>query len=467
MLKDKVLDTIFQYDMIHSGDRIIVAVSGGPDSMCLLNILLSLRQQLNITIFAAHVNHCLRGLEADLDEQFVREYCLRNNIEFFSKRVEIEELSKSKGISCEACGREERYAFFNELLQKLGANKIALAHNANDRAETILMRIIRGTGLEGLLGIKPVRDYIYIRPIINIYREDIEKYCLDEELNPRIDKTNLQAIFTRNKIRLELIPYISKNFNEDFIEALNRLSDNAYYDNEYMEKIVEEKYKTYCDKSKEKVIIYNIAFKEPMAILSRIIRKAIEELKGDTQNIEKVHIKNIIKLQNSETGGSAILPLKIKAYNDYGNILLSLYKEEPIKIKEEYALVLGKNYIEDLNLSVYLKLLDINDSSVIKGNHNTKYFDYNVETKDFKLRFRREGDRFTPFGMKGSKKLKDFFMDLKISREERDKTILITFGEEIAWVFPYRTSQKFSVSKESTKILQITIEREENNERRY
>lgn len=464
MLKEKVLDTILQFNMIRSGDKVIVAVSGGPDSMCLLDILLSLRESLNISIFAAHVNHCLRGLEADLDEQYVREYCMKNNIEFFSKSINIEELAKSKGVSCETCGREERYAFFKELLIKLNADKVALAHNANDRAETTLMRIMRGTGVEGLLGIKPIRDCIYIRPIINVYRDEIEAYCLEKNLNPRIDKTNLQAIFTRNKIRLELIPYIKKNFNEDFMEAINRLSENAYEDNSYLEKIVQGKYKTYCDKTKEKVIIYNIAFKEPMAILSRIIRKAIEDLKGDTENIEKVHINNIIKLQQKDTGLSTILPSKINAYNDYGNIVLSLYKEQSIKEgNKEYDLNLGKNYIKDLNLSVCLKLLDSSNNMLFKGNQYTKYFDYNVDS-EVKLRFRREGDKFTPFGMKGSKKLKDFFIDLKISREERDKTILITFGDEIAWVFPYRTSEKFRISKESKRVLQITIEREESNE---
>src|SRR3712207_2162004 len=226
-LIEKVIHTIKQNNMFEVGDKVVVAVSGGPDSICLLHILYKLKEKLDISIVAAHINHCLRGEEADKDEEYVRKFCENLNIQCFIKKEDVHKISKDRGISCEMAGREVRYDFFSEVLNNVGANKIAVAHNANDQAETILMRMLRGTGLEGLIGIRAVRDNIFVRPIIDITRDEIEDYCYVNNLNPRIDKTNLENIYTRNKIRLELIPYIQKNFNSDVIEVLNRFSDRS------------------------------------------------------------------------------------------------------------------------------------------------------------------------------------------------------------------------------------------------
>ena len=199
--------------MFNDGDKVIVAVSGVPDSICLLHILNSLKRQLNIELCVAHINHCLRGDESDKDEIYVKNFCESLNIEFRSKSVDINKIIETQNISCESAGRNARYDFFNSLREELNAQKIAIAHNANDQAETVLMRIMRGTGLEGLVGIKPIRDNIFVRPLINSTRQEIEEYCFTENINPRIDKTNLETIYSRNKVRLELIPYIQKNFN--------------------------------------------------------------------------------------------------------------------------------------------------------------------------------------------------------------------------------------------------------------
>jgi tRNA(Ile)-lysidine synthase len=233
-LIDAVLKTIKENNMFDKGDRVIVAVSGGPDSITLLHILYKLREELSISIFVAHINHCLRGEESDKDEEYVKKFCENLNIEFSSKRVNIDEIAKVKNISSESAGREARYEFFKELRKKFSAQKVAIAHNANDQAETILMRIMRGTGTEGLIGIKPVRDAVFVRPLINSTRNQIEEYCLKNNLSPRIDKTNLEAIYARNKVRLQLIPYIQHNFNKDIINVLNRLSYTAKVDNEYL-----------------------------------------------------------------------------------------------------------------------------------------------------------------------------------------------------------------------------------------
>ena len=232
--------------MIEKGDSVLVALSGGPDSVCLLHILYSLSKKMNILLYAAHVNHCLRGEEAIKDEKYAEELCQSLNIPFYCKRVDIKAVSKERGVSTEVAGRDERYKFFNEIKEKLSINKIAIAHNANDQAETLIMRIIRGTGLEGLVGIKPIRDSMYIRPILCLTRKEIEQYCDEQNLKPRIDKTNYEEIYSRNKIRLRAIPFIEENFNKDIVSTLNRLAYMCNMDNEFIESKVDEKYEEFC-----------------------------------------------------------------------------------------------------------------------------------------------------------------------------------------------------------------------------
>lgn len=459
---DKVMSYIRDNKMFNKGDKVIVGVSGGPDSICLIHILYALKDKLGINLVAAHVNHCLRGEEADKDEEYVKEFCKNTGIECFVKRVDVHKVSIDKGISSEMAGREVRYEFFKEILEKTNGQKIAVAHNANDQAETILMRIMRGSGLEGLVGIRAVRDDIYVRPILHITRKEIEEYCEYNKLNPRIDKTNLENIFTRNKIRLELIPYIEKNFNKDIIDGLNRLVDTIRKDNDYINSIAWEKYRKYCKNNKDEVIIYKDAFKEDEAIVTRIIRMAFNELKGDLHNFERVHVYDIINIQRYSTGKIVMLPNNIEAINNYGDIHIYIRKNKKLSNKEEYNLIVDcENSIKNVGLNISLKLIKNTIPKDFKKNNSIKYFDYDKINEDIKLRYRRNGDKFTPLGMKGSKKLKDLFIDLKIPKNERDSIPLICFGEEIAWVVGYRVSNKFKTDENTQNILQIKIEREE------
>ena len=227
MLKDKVLDTINRYNLIENGDKIIVGVSGGPDSISLLNVLNDIKNdnniKLNFDIFAVHINHMIRK-EAIDDENFVKEYCKSRNIKFYSKRVDVVAISKDEKIGTEEAGRQIRYKFFNEILKKEKANKIATAHTKTDNAETVLMNIIRGASISGIKGMKPLREGVYIKPLIECTREEIEEYCTQNSLNPRYDKTNKENIYTRNKIRNILIPLIERMFNPSIVDGLNRLA---------------------------------------------------------------------------------------------------------------------------------------------------------------------------------------------------------------------------------------------------
>lgn len=461
-MKRQVLKTIKDYKMFEVYDKVIVGVSGGPDSMCLLNILISLRCELKIEIAVAHVNHCLRGEFSDGDQKYVQSYCYDNGIAFYSKKIDVSTISKENSISCETAGRIERYKFFEELMQKLKFQKIALAHNANDQAETVLMRMMRGTGLEGITGIKPVRDKVIVRPIIEVKRETIEKYCLDNNLNPRIDKTNFENIYTRNKIRLELIPFMRENFNPEIVGALNRLASTLRVDNEYLEMLATQKYKHFCDIKLDKIIIRSEAFNENIAILTRIIRQSLSQMSGNLKNFDKIHIYDIIKIQKHSTGGRITLPNNINAINNYGDIEIVCTEEKKYEFDEfNYKLRLGENHITELNMDISLKLIKKEEILNINSGKLIKYFNYDRINGDIVLRNKKDGDKITPLGMNGSKKLKNIFIDLKVPRQKRNKIPLLIFNGEIAWIIGYKMSEAFKIDENTNNIIEVKIESED------
>jgi tRNA(Ile)-lysidine synthase len=461
VLSEKVLGFIKENLMFDNGDKVIVAFSGGPDSTCLLYILNELKEELGITLVGAHVNHCLRGDESDKDEEYAKKVCESLNIGFYSNKVDIHRISKEKNISCEMAGREVRYEFFEELMVKLKANKVALAHNANDQAETILMRLMRGTGIEGIVGIKPVRDKIYVRPILHLSRKEIERYCHVNSISPRIDKSNLENIYARNKVRLDLIPYIEENFNKDIIKTLNRLSDIVKKDNDYLEDISAKEYKKYCETGEKKVIINKKAFGEHEAILSRIVRGALLTVNSNLYNFEKVHISSIIELQKHHTGKTIMLPQNIIVENCYGNMHIYIGAKSTEANNRQYPLnVNEKNLISHLDKVVELDIIPKSKFIEIKANDYIKYFDYDKLDKPIILRYRKDGDSFMPLGMTGKKKLKDLFMDLKVPKVKRNEIPLICFGDDIGWVVGYRVSEKFKISKDTKNILKIRLESE-------
>ena len=316
-LEKKVFETIQKYNLIQRGDRIVVAVSGGPDSICLLDILNKIKNkncQLNpepMAIFVAHVNHMIRK-EACEDEAFVRDYCEKNGIEFFSKSIDVEKFANNNKMGTEEAGRFVRYEFFDEVAKKVGANKIAIAHNKNDSAETIIMNILRGTGVSGLKGIEPIKNNKYIRPLINCKREEIENYCEKNNLNPRIDKTNFENVYTRNKVRNIVIPYIKKEFNSNIVETITRLSELVKEDDDFIQNIVKEKYNDLCLGEEEKEIILNLKkFNlEEKVIKSKILLYTITRLMGNTQGVYKIHIEDIIKLCENNVGNKFLTPNK-------------------------------------------------------------------------------------------------------------------------------------------------------------
>lgn len=310
MLKKQVLDTIKKYNLIEKNDRLVVAVSGGPDSISLLHILLTIREEYNLELNVAHVNHMIRK-NAILDEEYVKEFCDNNNINVFIKRVDVLEFAKKEKIGTEEAGRKVRYEFFDEVQKQTNSNKIAIAHNKNDNAETVILNFMRGSGNSGLVGIEP-KNGKYIRPLVKSLRKDIEEYCEKNTLNPRIDESNAENVYNRNKVRNVILPYIEKEFNPNIINTIDRLSDIVKENEEYMEQVAEEEYKKIVIEQNEKYIEINRnEFKKiELAIRKRIIFYAIKKLFGTTKGIEKIHIDDIIKLCDNNIGNKYLKPNK-------------------------------------------------------------------------------------------------------------------------------------------------------------
>ena len=323
-MEQKVLNTIKKYNLIEDGDKVIVGVSGGPDSISLLNILKKFQKNktLNFEIIVAHVNHQIRE-EANDDEEYVREYCEKNKIKFYAKRIDVIKYANNNKIGLEEAGRNLRYDFFDEILKKENANKIAIAHNKNDRAETIIMNIIRGSGISGLRGIEPIRENKYIRPIIECERDEIEKYAEENKLKPRIDKTNFENDCTRNKIRNIVLPYIKKEFNSNIIETMNRLSNLATETDEYIQKEVMQAYNQLKFEENSKKIVLDLKKfnTKDMLIRKKILIYTISKVLGNSQNIEKVNIEDIIKMCEKNIGNKYLMPNKnIKILVNKGKI---------------------------------------------------------------------------------------------------------------------------------------------------
>lgn len=311
MLEEKVLQTIKKYHLIEENDHIILGVSGGPDSTCLFHIFLNLQKEIKFTFTVCHINHGIRK-EAIEDEKYVEGMCKQYNIPYFVKKENVLEKAEQEKVGTEEMGRKVRYAFFSEIQKQVGANKIATAHTKNDLVETVMMNLLRGTGLSGLKGIEAIRDNLYIRPLIECKREEIEEYCEENKLNPKIDKTNFENIYTRNKIRNELIPYIEKEFNPNIIESVARMADIIQEEDKYLEQITKQAYEEIRISKDNKEIVLDLKKFNTLdlVIKNRIVLYTITMLFGTSSGIEKKHIEDIIKLCANNIGNKFLIPNK-------------------------------------------------------------------------------------------------------------------------------------------------------------
>lgn len=446
-MDNKILKCINDYSMLAPNDSVVIGVSGGADSMCLLHYLFSLRESLNINIIVAHINHCIRGDEALRDENFVKEYCEKLNIPFMLKRVDIPKLAAELSIGTEECGRHERYNFFYELAEKYNA-KIATAHTASDNTETVLLNITRGSGLKGLRGIPPTRGRI-IRPLITSTRAEIERYCTKNNVPYITDSSNLSHDYTRNKIRLDIIPVL-KNINPNLENTFSRLTANAAQDELYLSSVADEAIKNaFIGKGYKTELLREL----PAPILTRVIIKLCEKL--SFRMTEKRHIELITEIIKNQCGG---VSLPNGLYADASQHIFRIYRIQNFADFEAVPLI-SINNIKHNDAIFDITTIKINEFK-INEKINKKVFenalDCDIINDNTMLRLRKPGDYFRMRRSGQAKSLKKLFNELKIPREKRDGMLVIANGSEVLWIEDIGVSKASLITEKTNKIVFVS-----------
>lgn len=437
-LFERVANRNKKESLVENGDRIVVGFSGGPDSVFLVEMLLKLREKIDFDIVLVHVNHLLRGEEAQRDEDFSINYGKSKGLKVFARKINITSLGKEKGLSLEEAGREARYSFYKEVLEKSNSNKIALAHNKDDQIETFMFRLTRGTGLSGLEGIATKRDR-YIRPISEIYKSEIVNYLDENNISYCIDSTNLENEFTRNSIRIDLIPFIEKRYNPKFKDKIFSLIEEIRDINIFIEKEIEQF-------SYDETINIESILKFPKSIRGKILSKYLYKY-GLEVNRKKISLIESIL----EKGGSQEISL------DSQYILKKEYNI--LKIQK---INLIKNNIEEVTFTIPNKIkygdYIIEAEYVERGEQNKNCFYTNLKLGDTLIvRGRKDGDKIIPTGMKGEKKLKEIFINEKIGKEKRDSIPLIVHNNNIVWIAGVRGNEKYNSTEK--RCIKLSVRR--------
>ncbi len=457
---EKVRNYMQQYKMLVPGDTVVTGVSGGADSLCLLFMLKEFAEEMSLQLAVVHVNHGIRE-EADEDAVYVEKICKELKVPFFLKETDVEAIAKSQGISTEEAGRNVRYEAFYEVLKQLNAEeqgKIAVAHNANDRAETMLFHLFRGTGLTGLSGIKPVRDRI-IRPLLCLDREEIEQYLEKKEVTFCIDRTNNEDTYTRNKIRHHILPFAENNICTGAVSHMNRTAEMLLETEEFLReqtisiynKIVEEKGNSVYVSVKEFI-------NQPRLLQKRILLLCMEKIAAGRRDIGLVHIENILSLFTKEGNKELALPYGMSARRDFEKIFIGADSSKEIKkvSGEIEVLIPGEIEIEGIGVLEF-RVFEYDKSKIIPEKTYTKWLDYDKIEKSLVLRTRQTGDYLTINKILSKKTLKKYFIEEKIPKNERENIYVLADGSHIIWVPGHRISQYYKITSETRNILQVHL----------
>lgn len=461
----KVDDFIQEKQMLKEKDKVVIGVSGGADSICLFFVLLQLRKKYNLQLVVVHVNHGIRGKEAKEDERFVEAICQWENIHFESVRKDVIQIAKKKEMTVEEAGREVRYKAFFEIAEKYNCNRIAVAHNKNDNAETILLNLFRGSGIKGLTGIPAVRDKI-IRPLLCIERKEIEQYLNEKEIPFQIDKTNFDSEYTRNRVRLDILPYVIEFINTKAIEHMANTAQIVMQVQQYIEKNTDKIYdKIVIHKNGKYSLLVEDFIKEDIIIKKQVIFKMLEGIAGGLKDIEAVHIDAILELCEKQVGKELNLPYGISAVREYKEITLFIdeQKQEQMFFQKE-VIVPGKVYLEDKQQYLSFDIIEYKENMIIPKNICTKWFDYDKIENTIFVRNRQQGDYMQINQQGGKKKLKDYFIDQKIPQKEREAVLLLVDGSHVMWIIGSRISEAYKIDKDTKKILEVKLNREESNQ---
>lgn len=450
---------IISNELIQKGDRVIVAVSGGPDSMALLHMLKAMAGEMEFELVAAHINHGLRA-EAAEEQRFVAEQCRCWNVSCYTEEINVRELARQSKTSLEDAGRIARYRFLNALQVELGAQRIATAHHRDDVAETVLLHLLRGTGLQGLRGILPRNGYI-IRPLLSLGKEQLLSYLNEHDIKYCLDMSNTNPAFLRNRIRHQLIPELQQNYNPRIVDSLNQMAELLRADHEMLEQEMERYGALLLEADDDTIILDNAGLQQaPRAAQRRLVMRAFSALTGpagwEGQDVEKV-------LQLSRKMGSAkVLQLKkkVRVSKSYDRIIFTKTWPKPVKFCLDIS-VPGEVSLPDGGPNYYFHLQ--NSRHYIPQTEDI-CLDYDKMILPLVLRSRREGDVFWPAGFCGHKKIKKYFIDLKIPFWERDLVPILASKEgEIYAVLGYCISRQAVVDGQTQTILVIKKEPIEKN----
>ena len=465
MIRAQVKKTIESYKLIEKGDRVLVCVSGGPDSMALLYLMASLRGCYNITLCAAHLDHMLRGRESAGDADFVKKAALTLNIPVTCESIDVKRAVLASKMSVEETAREIRYDFYKRAAEKLNANRIATGHTMDDQAETVLMRFIKGSGSLGLSGIPYKRrtgEFQIIRPLLDVTRKSIEHYLEEHGIPSRTDASNFETFYFRNKIRHLLIPLLEKDFNPRIKENLSNIAENLSDEFNYLNNKASVLFKRLAADTKAGIKIRIKELLKRHVVLQRlIIRQIICKLRGGLKGIKYRHWKAVKSLLSCEEGAGIDLPGRIKVVKRQGQLIFTSKHIGPkykTKFKKTAKLrVQGKTVIPELGIKIAANIVK-SAPHFKKGEKNkkTEYIDGNTVRHFLKVRTKRKGDRMKPLGMKSNKKLHDIFVDEKVPYETRDTIPLIIAGNKIVWIVGIKMSDDYKITKGTRRIIKLT-----------
>jgi tRNA(Ile)-lysidine synthase len=452
MILDRIKKTIQEYQLLGKKDRILIAYSGGVDSTGLLNLLLELREEWSFELFLGHFNHKLRHT-ADEDEQFVKRMAQKYSLPLFVGSKDVRSYARKKKLNIEEAGRELRYDFLKKTALKIGGAKIATGHTMTDQAETFMMRLMRGSGLRGLAGIFPLVEGTIIRPLIQVEHRDIEAYLKEKGIKCRIDESNLDRRFLRNRIRLDLIPYIQENFEPEIVSSLGRIASIIREEDRLLEKIAQEKTKKAISKKNNQISLEVKSLSSfPRAMARRVVRDFISELRGNLREISFEDVESVLSLKEGKE-----FPLRKDHVLRREKDQIFLKGKIPPKIRYEYRWE-GKGPLEIKELK-----LKFEGKKIKRG--KSLSLDFDDQTSAFldlgKLKFpllvqnRSEGDRYQPLGAPGQKKLKEIMRAKGIPLSERERRPVFLSGDKIIWILGLPVSEKFKVEKGTRDIFVI------------
>ena len=462
MLFNQVGRTIDRYRLLEKGDRLIVGVSAGVDSMVLLYLLNAYREAFGLSLIIAHVNHGFRPEESEKEAALVEKESKRLGLPFEYGQFNVREFQKMSGLSPQDAARKIRFQFFQNLIEKHQARKIALGHNADDQVETILLRLIRGSGLQGLKGILPIREGRVIRPLLEVWRGEIESFAIEEGIHFLLDSSNLKQDYLRNKIRLALIPSVEKEYQPHFKQVLLRTSAILREENDYLENGSEEAYQKIVREERNAIYFKFSEYQSlHQAIQWRVIRKMMDTIwvqgmagkEREWSDIHQIHQK----LRTPPPSFILELSCGVRIEKRYDMVELGKGVLTPFPPFEVELIFPGHTFIEEIGKEIVIEVVNRDQ---IGGGMNSSimtFMDYESLQFPLKVRNFRPGDRFRPLGVKGTQKVKEFFIDHKVPRYERSKIPLLTSGEMIAWVIGYRIDERVKVTEKTKRILKIKM----------